>query len=226
MSKSWTANHKKNIRSSRIKTTQKLVNLINKSVSKPESFICASAIGIYGTGSGKTFDEHSLAGNDFLANVTRDWENESEKVDQFGVRRINIRTGIVLSEKGGALKKMLPPFKFFLGWPLGSGKQYFPWIHIDDLVDLFIFSIDNKNVSGPINGVAPEQIIMKDFCKLLGKVMKRPSIFNVPSVMIKLFGEGADAILSGNIIEPKKTLKLGYNFKYTSSKEALRNLLS
>ncbi len=226
MTQKWNDEHKKNILESRINTTKKLVDIIASTPSRPDSFICASAIGYYGLGSSGEFTEDSPPGNDFLAQVTNSWENEAAKVESLKVRRVSLRIGIVLSTEGGALERMIKPFKYFVGGPLGSGKQWFPWIHINDLAELFVFASNSDHVSGAINAVAPEAIIMKDFCKNMGKVMHRPSLLKVPATVLKImFGEGADVILSGNKILPKKTLEAGFEFKFDNSFAALNDLL-
>jgi uncharacterized protein (TIGR01777 family) len=226
MSQRWNEEHKKNIYDSRINTTKKLVQLIQKAESKPESLVCASAIGYYGTGRDKVCTEDAPPGDDFLAKVTKDWEAEAEKVEAADVRRVSLRIGIVLSVEEGALAKMIPPFKYFIGGPLGSGKQWFPWIHISDLADLFIYAINLSMFSGPFNAVSPGIVTMKEFCKTMGKVMSRPSLFKVPSPVIKLlYGEGANAVLSGNKIIPENTLVRGFNFTYKNHEDALKDLL-
>ena len=226
MSQKWSDEHKKNIFESRIKTTQRLVDIISNTPSRPESFICASAIGYYGLGRSGEFTEDSPPGNDFLAEVTKSWEVEAAKVIPAKVRHVSLRIGIVLSTEGGALERMITPFKFFIGGPLGSGSQWFPWIHIKDLAELFVFAINGEHVKGAINAVAPEAINMKDFCKNLGRVMRRPSLFHVPSAVLKImYGEAADVILSGNKIIPQKTLETGYKFMFENSLDALNDLL-
>ncbi len=226
MSQKWTDEHKKNVLDSRINTTKKLVDAIASTPSRPDSFINASAVGYYGLGNKINLTEDSPPGNNFLADVTKRWENEAVKVEPLLVRQVSLRIGIVLSTEGGALERMITPFKYFVGGPLGSGKQWFPWIHIDDLVNLFLFALNNENVSGPINAVAPESINMKEFCKKMGKVMHRPSLFKVPAPVLKfMFGEGADVILSGNNIIPKKALELGYEFEFDNTSAALNDLL-
>jgi uncharacterized protein (TIGR01777 family) len=226
MAQRWNEDHKKNIYDSRINTTAKLVQLIKRAESKPDSFVSASAVGYYGTGRNKECTEDAPPGDDFLAKVTMDWEAEAEKVESAGVRRVSLRIGIVLSTEDGALAKMITPFKYFIGGPLGSGKQWFPWIHISDLTDFFIYAINMNMLSGPFNAVSPGIVTMKEFCKTMGKVMSRPSFFNVPSFVIRLiFGEGAGAVLSGNKIIPENTLVRGFSFTYKHHEEALKNLL-
>lgn len=226
MGNRWTKNHKNKIYESRIVSTKNLVEAISNLDKKPESFICASAIGYYPFSETAEFTEDSRPGNHFLANITNQWEDETAAVEKYGVRRVNIRTGIVLEKNEGALAKMLLPFKLFIGGPLGSGKQWFPWIHINDAVGIYLFALDNKNVRGALNAVAPEFINMKSFCKNLGKVINRPSIFKVPSFVLNIvLGKGAEAVLNGAKIKPQRTLGFGYKFLFNNSVSALNNIL-
>ena len=227
MARRWSEDHKQKVKTSRVESTRALVNAIDNVDKKPAVFICASATGYYGTSEDKLFDENSPAGYDFLADVTSEWENEAAKVKDSGIRYVGIRTGIVLSKYGGALARMLTPFKYFVGGPLGNGTQWFPWIHINDIVRLYIYALDNSNVSGILNGVAPQNVTMKEFCKVLGKAMRRPSVFNVPEFALRLlFGEGAGVLVKGAKVNPKRTLEAGFRFEFESVDEALRNLIA
>ena len=221
----WTERQKKKIYESRIKSTSKLIEAIKKAKVKPESFIAASAVGYYGN-SVHPVDEDSNPGTDFLARVTKAWEDESKNIETIGVRRVNIRTGIVLDRASGALARLIIPFKLFLGGPLGSGKQWFPWIHIDDLIEIYLLSIDSKKISGVMNAVSPGIVSMDRFCKTLGKEMHRPAAMKVPEFILKLFlGERADVLLEGACVIPQKTVETGFCFKHGDLKEALRDLL-
>jgi hypothetical protein len=222
----WTERYKNTIYKSREISTRILVNSIGNCDKKPEVFISSSAVGIYGDRGDEKLVETSSLGNDFLADVCKVWESEANKVKRFGVRNVVIRTGIVLSKEGGALKKFLLPFKLFVGGPLGNGKQGFSWIHIDDIVNLYFYALENKDVIGAINGTSPNPISMKGFSKTLGKVLFRPSIFNVPEFILKIMlGEGASAVLASQFVYPKRTLELGYKFSFDNLLDALRNLL-
>lgn len=226
LSKRWSPEHKKNIFNSRVLSTKSITDAILKSGVRPELFVSASAVGYYGISSPEPVDEYSKCGSDFLAQLTNEWENASSALDDAGIRRVNIRTGIVLDRHEGALAKMIPGFKYFVGGPLGSGKQFFPWVHIDDVARLFVHAIDNKSMSGAYNAAAPETVTMKEFCLLLGRRMKRPSVLHVPSFVLKiLYGEGADILLGGVNAIPKRSLESGYKFSFTGSYEALKNLL-
>jgi hypothetical protein len=224
MAKRWNEEHKKNIINSRVNTTRSLVAAVNRAQVKPKVFLSASAVGYYGNSESEV-DESSIMGNDFLANVVAQWEKSSSDLIS-NVRRVNIRIGIVLDAKEGALAKMLPPFKYYVGGSLGSGSQWFPWIHNDDVVGIFLFMIDNLNANGTFNAVSPNPVRMKEFCTTLGKLINRPSIINVPEIVLRiLLGEAADAILGGARVIPKRTMEIGYNFIYTDLKTALANLI-
>jgi uncharacterized protein (TIGR01777 family) len=226
MGKRWTDKYKNKILESRIVSTKNLVEVISHSKQKPESFISASAVGFYPYSETEEFTEDSKPGNHFLSNVTKQWEDETAVVEKYGVRCVNIRTGIVLDKNEGALAKMILPFKLFIGGPLGNGKQWFPWIHINDVVGIYVFALDNENITGVLNAVAPEFINMKSFCKNLGKVINRPSIFKVPSFVLNIvLGKGAEAVLSGSKIKPQRTLGFGYKFLFDNSFKALSDIL-
>ena len=225
MAKRWNEEHKKNILISRIEGTKSLVNAIGQVKNKPEVFITASAIGYYGN-SEKPVNEDSEPGKNFLAEVVNAWENEACKVELLGVRRVSIRIGIVLDVNGGALAPMINQFKFFTGGPIGNGQQWFPWVHIEDVIKIFLFTIDNLNVKGALNASSPNPIRMNEFCKILGRVMQRPSFLKVPSFIIKgLFGEAAEVLLNGAQVIPEKTINAGYKFRFNTAEEALKNLL-
>lgn len=226
MAKRWNAEHKNNILSSRVDGTRSLVNAIGQLKNKPQVFISASAIGYYGN-SEKPVDEDSAPGKDFLADVVKAWEKEASKVESCGVRRVSIRSGIVLDTNEGALVPMINQFRFFVGGPIGSGEQWFPWIHIEDVVKIFLFAIDNQKVSGALNASSPNPLRMNEFCKTLGALMHRPSLFKVPAFILKLiFGEAADVLLTGAQVIPKRTMELGYKFRFEKEEDALIDLLN
>jgi len=165
-------------------------------------------------------------GNDFLANVCDVWEREAERASEIGIRTALLRQGIVLSNVGGALTKFLPPFNYFIGGALGNGRQWFPWIHIDDLVAIYLFIIDNAEISGAVNVVSPESLRMNEFAKTLGKILYRPSIFSVPEFTLKiLIGEAASTIVSSQRVVPQKLIDKGFKFKFEKLEEALKDLL-
>ncbi|MCF8262130.1 MAG: TIGR01777 family oxidoreductase [Melioribacteraceae bacterium] len=223
--KRWSESYKKRILKSRTVSTKSLVDEIKKSSSKPKQFISASAIGFYGYERQQAVDESSRKGEGFLADVVESWENSSEDLEQEEIVRTIIRIGIVIDKNGGALAKMLPPFRFFVGGPIGSGNQWFPWIHIDDLSELFIYAIE-KNLSGVFNAVAPKGVTMNDFAKSLGKTIKRPSIFKVPEFVLKLImGEAANAVIKGVNVSGEKAVQNGFKYKFANVDNALANLL-
>ncbi len=219
--KRWSKPYKKIILQSRIKTTGILSEAIIKSENPPNVFINASAVGIYGSEGKNKITEKSQTGNDFLANVCKQWEAEAFK-SWDKCRVVSARTGIVLDKKGGALAKMLLPFKLSLGGPLGSGKQWMPWIHIEDTVRLYKWVMENDSISGPVNFTAPNPVQMKIFAKTIGQVLKSPSFFKVPSILLKLLlGESSIIVLSGQNAIPQKALENGFKFNYPNLKEAL-----
>lgn len=224
--KRWNDEYKKLAYDSRILSTKNLVEAIKAVEQKPKAFICSSAVGIYGNRYDEILDEKSSAGNDFMANICKDWEKEAEKVEQYGVRRVSVRTGLVMQKDEGVLKKMLFPFKLFIGGPLGSGRQWFPWIHIDDIVGIYMQAIDNEKVSGAINGASPGIVTMKEFSKSLGKILKRPSVFPVPKFIMKIAaGEVAEFAVMSQRTSVEKIITAGYEFKFENLEEALRNLI-
>ncbi|HKI78194.1 MAG TPA: TIGR01777 family oxidoreductase, partial [Ignavibacteriaceae bacterium] len=204
----WNDKYKKIILESREIGTRNIVETIKKAKKKPEALICSSGINIYSDSGNETLTEKSDLGKDFLAEVCKRWEDEAEKVEEVGVRRVSLRTGVVLDKNEGALKKMLLPFKLFIGGPLGSGKQWFSWIHKDDILNIIIISIDNKNIKGPVNASSPNPVTMNQFAKTLGKVLHRPAIFKVPEFALKIaVGEGAVSIVSSLRIKPQKLIR-------------------
>jgi len=221
----WNDKYKKLIYDSRIETTRKIAEAISRCGEKPESLISSSATGYYGP-ENKEADEEANPGTDFLAKVCKDWEESALQAEKHGVRVVNIRTGVVLDKNEGALEKLIKPFKFFVGGRLGSGKQYFPWIHIEDLTEMYIFAMENQKIRGGLNGTAPQQVTNKELTKIIGKVIKRPGLFPVPGFILKIaVGEFAKNLLEGRSIIPKKALENGFKFKYETVESALKNIL-
>lgn len=224
--KRWTPAQKKVILESRQLATQKIVEAINQAEVKPQVLVNASAIGYYGTSETAKFDETSPAGTDFLAQVCTAWEAAAQAVTASGTRLVILRFGIVLGENGGALAKMLAPFSAFVGGPIGSGKQWFSWIHRDDLVKLIISSIVNPQMQGVYNATAPNPVTMQEFAQTLGAVMSRPSWLPVPNFALEaLLGEGALVVLEGQKVIPTQTLAQGFNYQYPTLKPALSSIL-
>lgn len=222
----WTDEVKQRIYSSRIDSTQKLVDAMRESEKKPGLFISASAVGIYGDNGSKVLDEAAPAGNDFLAKVCEDWENASRKAEEYGVRVANPRIGIVLEENGGMIEKMVLPFKFGVGGPIGSGEQYVPWVHMTDLCNALLFPMENVSVSGPYNACSPEPETMNTLAKKMGKVLNRPSIFRVPEFVLNIaLGEAATPVLSSLRVQPKVLQTSGFDFIFEDLEEALADIL-
>lgn len=221
--KRWSAAWKKEILDSRVLTTRALVEAIAAAPRKPRVLVNASAVGFYGGRGGEVMDESASPGADFLAGVVQAWEAEARKAP---VRSVQARTGVVLTPKGGALQQMLPPFKAFVGGPIGSGKQWVPWIHIADEVAALLFCIDRDSVSGPVNLTAPGIVTMKDFAAALGRALHRPSLFPVPGAPLKLLiGEFAAVLLEGQRAVPKKLMEAGFHFRFPDLDSALRDLV-
>jgi uncharacterized protein (TIGR01777 family) len=221
----WTNSYKRTIMDSRKSATKILVDSIGELKNKPKTFISSSAVGYYGDKGNDIITEESPSGTDFLSSVCESWEYEAMQVERFNVRRVSIRTGIVLSSKEGALKKMLLPFRLFAGGSIGKGDQWFPWIHIEDIINVYLFVLNNE-ISGVLNGTSPNPVTMREFAKTLGKVLHRPSFFTVPEFVLKLaVGEGAQSILSSLRVIPQKLIKNSFKFKYEHLEPALISLL-
>ena len=222
--KRWSTRQKEVLRSSRIDATKKLAALVAKR--KPSCFISASAVGYYGPSTSTRFDEASPHGQDFLAGLCAEWEASTSASAEAGVRTAVLRTGVVLGLGGGALAKMLPPFKFGVGGPLGNGKQWVSWIHIDDLTSLYLFLLENTAPKGAFNGTAPQPVTMKTFASALGHALHRPAIFAVPAPILRLaLGEVADILLTGQQVEPRRTREAGFQFKFADINKALVDIL-
>ena len=226
ISERWTAAHKKEIRQSRADAGKAIVEAVKAAEKKPLVVIQSSAVGYYGPRGTEEITEDSKAGNDFLASVCQDWEASTAELDQMGVRRAIIRTGVVLDKHGGALPRMVMPIKLFIGGPLGSGHQYFPWIHLQDEVAAIRWLIDNPNARGVYNLSAPQPLTNKAFTQAIGKVLGRPAFMPVPAFALKiLFGEMATLLLDGQREVPARPVKDGFQFKFTNAEAALRDVL-
>jgi uncharacterized protein (TIGR01777 family) len=226
--KRWSKERKKEIINSRTKSIQLLAESVNRSKNKITAFISVSAVGFYGvTTRGKIFNEDDQHGNDFLGNTCYLWEKETKQIENHGIRTVKFRLGVVLSDNGGALEKMLPTVRSGFGSALGNGRQYMPWIHIDDLCELFIMAIEEKKMSGTYNAVAPEHTTNKEFMKTIADILRKPFFFpNVPGVILKLlFGEMAQMLLSGSRVSSHKIENTGFKFKFRKLEDALKNLL-
>ncbi|MEL6495781.1 MAG: TIGR01777 family oxidoreductase [Cyanobacteria bacterium J06623_7] len=221
----WSPSQKQAIMESRQIGTRKLVEAIAMAEEKPQVLVSGSAIGYYGTSETAAFDETSGVGTDFLAQVCQNWEQEAQKVTEQGVRLVILRIGIVLAN-GGALGKMIGPFKMFAGGPIGSGKQWFSWIHRDDLVNLICKAVEDSSMSGTYNATAPNPVRMGKLCQTLGEVMNRPSWLPVPDFVLEvLLGDGAIVVLEGQQVLPKQTQSTGFDYQYPELKPALAEII-
>lgn len=220
--KRWTTEQKRKIKESRVHSTRVLVEAMKGCAKRPRVFINASAVGYYGNVPEGSVTEEAPKGKGFLADVCEAWENEARKAEILGVRTVRVRNAVVLEKEGGALLKMLPPFLFFVGGPLGSGKQWFSWIHRADMIEILIFVLNHSSLSGPVNAAAPNPVRMTDFCKELGKAVKRPSWISVPAWVLRtLLGEMSEMLLEGQEVIPDQLLKAGFQFHYPKLGEAL-----
>ncbi len=219
----WTSAKKRLLWDSRIKPTKLLCESLGARDPKPLVLISASAVGYYGNRHDESLNEQSSSGSGFLAELGEAWEKATGPATKAGIRVVNLRIGIVLSKKGGALAKMLPAFKFGLGGPLGSGQQYMSWIALEDLLSIILFTIKNENIRGPINATSPNPVTNKEFTKILAKTVHRPAIFPVPRFALKiLFGQMADeALLAGQRVLPQKLTEVGFQFNYPNLTDAL-----
>lgn len=223
----WTDDKKRRIRESRVKGTKLLADALANLTKPPPTMICASAIGYYGNRGDEILNETSSPGDDFLAKVCVEWEEATALAKAKGIRVVNARFGVILDQKGGALSKMLPPFRMGLGGSIGSGKQWMSWIALDDVIGALNFSLNNSSVRGPVNFVAPNPVTNAEFTKQLGKALSRPTIFPIPAFGIKLlFGEMGEALLlGGQRVQPERLAGAGYDFQYPFLEAALRHLL-
>jgi uncharacterized protein len=224
----WTDEKKTRIRESRAKGTRVLSAALAQLARPPRTLISASAIGFYGSRGSEVLNEQSASGDDFLAEVCREWELATRPAAEKGIRVANLRFGVILSTEGGALSKMLTPFKLGVGGRVGSGEQYMSWIALDDAVGAIYHALTNEAVHGPVNVVAPHPVTNLEFTKTLGKVLSRPTLFPAPAFALRLaFGEMADALLlSSTRVEPLRLKESGYAFQYPQLEDALRHLLA
>jgi hypothetical protein len=223
----WTPAKKAEIRRSRSDRTRCLVEAISFLSQKPEVLVSGSAIGYYGPHSDDDpLSETATAGQDFLAQVSTEWEAAAQAVTSLGVRLVIVRTGIVMGPEGGALAQIVPPFQIFMGGPLGNGQQWFSWIHREDLVRLIQFALVSPSVTGCLNGTAPHPVKMAEFCQTLGQVIGRPAWVPVPAFALELLlGEAAQVVLTGQRVIPQAAEAFGFHFQYPHLKPALQQIL-
>lgn len=222
----WNDERKRSIRDSRELGTRNLVAGMQAADPSPRALIASSAVGFYGKHGDEKLDESTPPGDDFLAQVCVDWEREADAAAAFGARVVHIRTGVVLDKDGGALKTMLPPFRIGAGGPVAGGDQYMPWIHLDDIVGLYLAALDDASWSGAYNGSAPEPVTNKAFSKALGRALHRPAFAPVPAFAIRLlYGDMAEIVTEGQRAVPARALEAGYTFKHPDLDEALTSAL-
>ncbi len=222
----WTRPHKERIRSSRVDGTRHLVNGLRQLDVPPSLLISASAIGFYGDRGDEELDESSRPGTGFLPEVCQAWESEVARASDIGIRPVSLRIGVVLSSRGGALGQMLLPFKMGMGGPLGSGKQWLSWIHIEDVVGITRFIMDQPEASGTFNTTAPEPVRQADFARSLGQALGRPAFLPAPSFALKLaLGEMSQLLLEGQKVHPQRLMNMGYKFKQPALAPALKHLI-
>lgn len=222
----WTERRKQLIRDSRLNAGTALVEAVKAAARKPRLFIQSSAIGYYGPRDDSELSEDSPAGDDFLAQLCMDWENSTRPVEEIGLRRIIIRTGLPLTLKGGAFLLLVLPFKFFVGNTFGSGRQYYSWIHFDDYIAALRFLLESADASGIYNITAPNPVTNRQFARTLGRVMRRPSFFPLPAFALKLaLGEVSTVVLDGQRVLPQRLQAEGFSFRYPELESAFEDLL-
>jgi uncharacterized protein (TIGR01777 family) len=223
----WSDAAKRRIRASRELGTRNLVAGIEAADPRPRALVSASAVGYYGPHGDERLDEDTPPGEDFLAEVCVVWEREAQRAAELGLRVARIRTGVVLDKDGGALAKMLPFFKLALGGPVAGGRQYMPWIHVDDVVALYLAALDGGAWEGPVNASAPEPVTNAAFSKALGRALRRPAFAPVPGLAVRtLYGEMAEIVTKGQRVVPRRAQELGFAFAHPDLDEALRSALS
>ena len=220
----WTTERRRRIVASRVEGTRHLVEAMAARETRPDVLVSASAVGYYGSAGDRELDESSPAGDDFLAEVSTVWEREAVAATELGVRVVVLRIGVVIGRGGGALGKMLPPFKLGLGARLGSGAQWVPWIHVSDVVGLMLFVAARDDVSGPVNATAPHPVTNRELTKTLGAAIGRPTVFAAPELALRIMlGGFAGVLLSSQRVMPKVALDRGYEFRYPEIEPALRD---
>jgi hypothetical protein len=222
----WSSEAKRAIEASRVTGTRNLLAGLRAAAERPPVLISSSAIGYYGPRGAEPLDEEAPPGTDFLAEICVEWENEARRAEELGLRTVQVRTGIVLDSSGGALAKMLPPFRLGIGGPVAGGRQYMSWIHTADVVGMMLAALTDERFSGAINATAPEPVTNSEFSSVLGKVLHRPAFAPVPAFALRvLYGEMAEMVTTGARVVPAKPLVLGYEFKHAQLEQALRSAL-
>ena len=218
----WTSGKKERIKSSRVQTTRALTEAIQKSKNRPEVLVSASAVGIYGNRGDEVLTESSAKDCGFLAEVCHLWEKEVARAQELGIRTVALRTGVVLGHDGGAMEKILPPFRMALGGNLGDGKQWMSWIHLDDLAEMYVHAIENREIQGACNAVSPHPVTNQGFTETLAKVVHRPVFFSIPRFVLKLaLGKMSEILLDSQYVSADRILSMGFKFGYPTLEEAL-----
>lgn len=226
LSQRWTKDAKRRILASREVGTRNLVAGLAAADPLPRVLVSSSAVGYYGPRGDERLDERALAGRDFVAGVVQTWEREADAAATLGIRVVKLRTGVVLDSDGGALSKMLPPFKAGIGGPVAGGRQYMSWIHLDDVVAMMVAALHDDRWSGAINATAPEPVTNAELSKALGRALHRPAIAPIPALAIRtLYGEMAEIVTKGQRVVPRRALELGYSFRHPDLDEALESAL-
>jgi uncharacterized protein len=222
----WSDDAKRRIRRSRELGTRNLVAGIDAAEPRPRVLVASSAVGYYGAHGDEEVDERTPAGDGFLAQVCVVWEREAQRATELGLRVVNVRTGVVLDRDGGALAKMLPFFKLGVGGPVAGGRQYLPWIHVDDVLGIYLAALDGDDWTGPVNAAAPTPVANATFSKALGRALHRPAFAPVPGFAVRvLYGEMAEIVTTGQRVIPRRAQDLGYAFAHPDLHEALRAAL-
>jgi uncharacterized protein len=223
----WSTKRKRSIENSRVLSVRNLISAMKNLDQKPKVFLSASAIGLYGDYGDNEVDENSPSNSNFLSDVCKKWETEIFKAEELGIRTLAFRIGMVLGHDGGALQKMLPPFQMGVGGKLGSGKNWMSWIHLEDLTDMILHALDSTNLSGPVNAISPNPETNEGFTEILGKVLKRPTFFSVPSLILKIaLGELSSLLLASQKVSSKKISRSGFSFKFPDLEQALTEIYS
>jgi len=226
LARRWTPERRAALRASRIDITEQLVSAIDAASPRPRVLVSGSAVGFYGDRGDDVLDETSSPRDDFLSGLCRDWEAAAERATALGVRVVRLRTGVVLGRAGGALSQMLPPFKAGVGGPVGSGRQYFPWIHLYDLVNLIAAVIQDERYAGAVNAVAPDVVTSRTFARTLGRALRRPALLPTPTFVLRaIFGEGAVVVLASQRVEPEVARRHGFVWRFSSLDVALRDVV-
>jgi uncharacterized protein (TIGR01777 family) len=220
----WSGGATQRIRESRAVGTRNMVAGLREADPRPGVLVSSSGVGYYGPRGDEPVDESMPPGDDFLAHVSKAWEDAAIEAEQLGVRVVRLRTGVVLDKQGGALKKMLPPFKAGVGGPVAGGRHYMPWIHLDDMVGMIITALDDPRWSGAMNASAPKPVTNAEFSKALGRALRRPAVVPVPAIALRLlYGDMSEIVTSGQRAVPARALELGYSFEHPDLDEAMRS---